>query len=255
MTAAISARIRRLWKDWLSPLAFALLLTQFGVSATRVDGVSMMPNLRNGEEVLIPKLEGWVHRFGLGNYHRGDIVVFKPPREASSEWTRVYQGVPLPWAYRPYLIKRVIGVAGDRIHIAAGQVTVNGKVLDARWTQDFWKAQGCLDTTSAEANAAVTGLFPNAAATNTLTVPAGSLFVMGDNRSPGGSLDSRFFGTVPLGDVAGRAVLSAWPILRKAKAAAMCFSADPKNSVTTSGPGEVNLRALNAPAAFAAIGK
>lgn len=250
MRAAAPASLRGFWKDWLSPIAFALLFTQFGVSATRVDGVSMMPNLRNGEEVVIPKLEGWAHRFGLGSYHRGDIVVFKPPREAASEWTRVYRGLPLPWAYRPYLIKRVIGVAGDRIHIAAGQVTVNGKLLNAHWTQDFWRTQGCLDTTSAEANAAVTGLFPNAAADNSLTVPPGSLFVMGDNRSPGGSLDSRFFGTVPVQDVAGRAVLSVWPILRKSQAAAVCFSADPKNSVTTSGPSELNLRVLTAPAAF-----
>ncbi|ULH16578.1 signal peptidase I [Deinococcus sp. KNUC1210] len=242
-------------KEWVSPFVFVVLLTQVGVAATRVDGVSMMPGLRNNEEVIIPKLEGWAHRFGLGTYHRGDIVVFKPPRAAASEWKHDIHGVPLPWAYRPYLIKRVIGVAGDRIRIEEGQVTINGHLLDAHWTQDFWRAQGCLDTTSAEANAAVTGLFPNAPATRTLTVPAGSLFVMGDNRSPGGSLDSRYFGTVPLADVAGRAVLSVWPILRNSQAAALCASADPKNSVTTSGPSELNLRVLNAPATFADLDK
>ena len=213
----------------------------------------MLPGLRNGEEVLIPKYEGWAHRLGLGGYARGDIVVFKPPRAAASEWKHDFRGLPLPWSYRPYLIKRVIGVAGDRIGLNAGQLTVNGQRLDARWTQDFWRTQGCLDTASPESNAAVTGLFPSARAARSFTVPAGELFVMGDNRSPGGSLDSRFFGSVPLADVAGRAVASVWPLLRQKTLTLPCFSPDPKNSAVSSGPGEWNLRLLRPPAAFAAL--
>ena len=238
------------WREWLSPALFALLLTQFGATAVRVDGVSMMPGLRHGEMVAVPKLEGWAHRLGLGQYARGDVVVFKPPRVAADEWKRDWQGVPVPWAYRPYLIKRVIGVAGDRVRIRQGQVSVNGRALDQTWTQDFWRQEGCLDTASTEANSVQTGFVPGVQQAAEVTVPAHTVFVMGDNRSPGGSLDSRFFGPVDLNDVAGRAALSLWPILRQEQVAVPCRSADAKHQVSTSGPETWNWRALLPPAAF-----
>ena len=246
-------RLNTLWREWLVPFAVVFGMTQFGATAVRVDGVSMMPGLRHGETVAVPKLEGWAHRLGLGQYGRGDVVVFKPPSAATGEWMRTWQGLSLPWAYRPYLIKRVIGVAGDRVRVSGGQVSVNGKRLDQRWTQAYWQAEGCLDTTSAEANSAQTGIFPNAPQSTEVTVPAGSLFVMGDNRSPGGSLDSRFFGPVSVSDVAGRALLSIWPILRQTGTQVPCRSADAKHEVKTSGKETLNLRMLTPPAGFSAL--
>ena len=173
------------WREWLSPALFALLLTQFGSTAVWVHRVSMMPGLRHGEMVAVPKLEGWAHRLGLGQYARGDVVVFKPPHVSADEWKRDWQGVPSPWAYRPYLIKRVIGVAGDRVRIRQGQVSVNGRALDQTWTQDFWRQEGCLDTASTEANSVQTGFVPGVRQAAEVTVPAHTVFVMGDNRSPG----------------------------------------------------------------------
>jgi signal peptidase I len=243
----------RLWafaREWLVVLVPVLLLSQFAVSAVRVDGVSMMPGLRHGEMVAIPKYEGWAHRLGLGRYARGDVVVFKPPASATAEWRRDYQGIPLPWAYRPYLIKRVIGVAGDRVSIRQGRVSVNGRPLDQSWTLPYWQQEGCLDTANLEANLAQTGSFSSAPMKAEIVVPAHSVFVMGDNRSPGGSVDSRFFGPVDLTDVAGRALLSVWPIVRQADAQVPCASADAKNEVQTSGPDELNLRLLRPPAGF-----
>ncbi len=84
-------------------------------------------------------------------------------------------------------------------------------------------------------------------------MPAGSLFVMGDNRSPGGSLDSRFFGPVSVNDVAGRALLSVWPIVRQTVAAVPCRSADARHEVRMSGPETLNLRILTPPAGFSAL--
>lgn len=104
--------LRSFWREWGSPVAFALLFTQFGATAVRVDGASMMPGLRHGEWLAVPKVEGWAHHLGAGGYHRGDVVVFKPPREAAGERTHVYRGVTLPWAYRPYLVKRVVALPG-----------------------------------------------------------------------------------------------------------------------------------------------
>lgn len=252
-TTRASGPRRAIWREWLSPVLIAVTVTQFGATAVRVDGVSMMPGLRHGETVAVPKLEGWAHRLGLGHYERGDVVVFKPPTAATSEWTRTWQGLSLPWAHRPYLIKRVIGVAGDRIRVSGGRVSVNGKQLDQRWTQAYWQARGCLDTTSSEANSAQTGLFPSAPQSAEVTVPADSLFVMGDNRSPGGSLDSRFFGPVNVNDVAGRALLSVWPVVRRTVADVPCQSSDAKNEVRTSGPTALNLRLLTPPAGFSAL--
>ena len=203
--------------------------------------------------VAVPKLEGWAHRLGLGQYARGDVVVFKPPRVAAGEWKRDWQDVRLPWAYRPYLIKRVIGVAGDRVRVRRGQVSVNGRTLDQAWTQDFWRREGCLDTVSMEANSVQTGVVPGVPQAAELTVPVHSVFVMGDNRSPGGSLDSRFFGPVNLNDVAGRAALSLWPILRQQQATVPCRSADAKRQVSTSGPEGWNWRVLQPPVAFGAL--
>nr|WP_255579467.1 signal peptidase I [Deinococcus sp. RIT780] len=111
-------------------MAFALLLTQFGATAVRVDGVSMLPSLRHGETLFVPKIEGWAHTLGAGTYARGDTVVFKPPRTATQEWTRTYRGLTLPWAYRPYLVKRVIGLPGDTVQVQAGTVLVNGRPLN-----------------------------------------------------------------------------------------------------------------------------
>ena len=253
MDRPAGTRRRTVWNEWLSPIVLALVVTQFGATAVRVDGVSMMPGLRHGETVAVPKLEGWAHRLGLGHYERGDVVVFKPPAAATGEWAQTWQGLSLPWAYRPYLIKRVIGVAGDRIRVSGGQVSVNGQQLDQHWTQAYWQAQGCLDTTSFEANSAQTGVFPSAPQSAEVTVPTGSLFVMGDNRSPGGSLDSRFFGPVGVNDVAGRALLSVWPILRQTVADVPCRSADAKHEVSMSGPEVFNLRLLTPPAGFSAL--
>ena len=180
-------------------------------------------------------------------------MVFKPPSVAAGEWKRDWQGVPLPWTYRPYLIKRVIGVAGDRVRIRQGQVSVNGRALDQTWTQDFWRQEGCLDTASTEANRVQTGFVAGVQQAAEVTVPAHTVFVMGDNRSPGGSLDSRFFGPVNLNDVAGRAALSLWPILRQQQATVPCRSADAKRQVSTSGPEGWNWRVLQPPAAFGAL--
>ncbi len=228
----MKARWHSLWREWLSPLVYALLLTQSGATGVRVDGASMLPSLRNGEELVVPRAEGWAHRLGVGEYRRGDIVVFKPPREAAQEWQNRYRGLPLPWNYRPYLVKRVVGVPGDQIKVQQGTVYVNGQAVAEPGTMNYWD-RFCHDTSSDLAN------FP------ALTVPARHYFVMGDNRSPGGSLDSRVFGPVDLRDVAGRAVLSVWPLARKADATPPCDgAAHPEQRVKYSGEVRWNPRWL-----------
>ncbi len=90
-------------------ISIVLFLTINAVSARiRVDGLSMMPTLENGEFIIVSRLS---YRFGQPE--RGDIIVFHYPRNPTEEF-----------------IKRVIGLPGDEIVIRSGTVYVNGYPLE-----------------------------------------------------------------------------------------------------------------------------
>jgi signal peptidase I len=92
------------------------------------------------------------------------------------------EGEPLP------LIKRVIGLPGETVQVRDGRVFVNGIVLREPY------ASG-----------------PTFENTKLVHVPTDTVFVMGDNRAPGGSLDSRRLGPIPLSKIMGRARVAIWP--------------------------------------------
>jgi signal peptidase I len=244
--------LQRLWKELLEPIVFAVLITQFLGTVVGVDGVSMMPNLRHHERVFVPKYETWLHKVGVGNFHRGDILIFKPPAAAE---TRSFLGL---WNYRPFLIKRLIGLPGDKIKVLKGVTYVNGKALDAGFTTDFWKQQGCWDTESTQANQTTTA-GPKSIVQDKaeITVPSGQYFLQGDNRTYSGSEDSRFFGTIPLRDVAGRATAIIWPIMRQENVKYDCNwgGGDPSGATTFSGKSVLNWRGLGRPPAFNTVPK
>lgn len=241
---------KRFWKEWLEPVAVALVVTQFLATLVGVDGASMMPGLRHGERVFVPKYETWLHRAGLGDFSRGDVLIFKPPRDVATRapgFTRPGPGGL--WTYRPYLIKRLIALPGDRIRVEGGEVFVNGQQVAQDFITDYWREQGCWDTQSPLANHAQSpGLLP---AAQEFVVPAGRYFVMGDNRSARGSEDSRTFGPVPLGDIAGRAAAVVWPVMRRTQARYDCAALErPQDHVTFSGETVPNLRLLGRPGVF-----
>lgn len=253
--------MRSLWDDvirpWGEAILFAWVITTFLVSMVGVDGNSMMPNLRWGERVVIPKYESWLHRFGVGDFQRGDILVVKPPLDSPGSQMS-FLGL---WNYRPFFIKRLVAVPGDKVRVSAGEVFVNGKQVDQSSITTFWQQQGCWDTQTEEANhAAALRNAQNQQTTLTeeITVPEGQYFVMGDNRSPGGSEDSRIMGTIPMKDIAGRAALIVWPFIRKADAKFDCNATAvsreaEKNRVQLSGDWQLNLRLLQRPDGFKAI--
>ena len=100
----------RLVLDIVETLALAALLF-VGINAisarVRVDGFSMRPTLEDGEFVLVNRLA-----YRLGDFERGDIIVFHFPMDPDQE-----------------LIKRVIGLPGDTIFIQHRNVSVNGQIL------------------------------------------------------------------------------------------------------------------------------
>src|SRR5271168_1516589 len=95
-------------RDLLVSLAISAFIIVFLYQPVKVEGTSMMPGLEDQERIFVNK---FVYRWEP--IQRGDIVVFRYPRDISKSY-----------------IKRVIGIAGDRIRIENGQVYVNGEALD-----------------------------------------------------------------------------------------------------------------------------
>jgi len=145
-------------------IVLALIAAAFFVRIPQVSGPSMEPRIQPGQVVLINTL---AYRFGKPA--RGAIIAFR-------------HDAPTPETY----IKRIVGLAGDRIAITGGTVSVNGAPLDEPYVR-----------------------FRNAQTLAPLTVPAGTVYVLGDNRSD--SDDSRDFGPLALQDVIGQAVVALWP--------------------------------------------
>jgi len=152
------------------------VIQSFVAQPFQVQQFSMQNTIQDRQFVLVDRL---TPRFD--GYHRGDIVVFTPPVNAESP------------DQKPF-IKRVIGIAGDRVEIHDGKVLVNGTELDEPYV---YSVDGTPQPTVADGDAA------------SWTIGAGELFVMGDHRA--NSADSRVFGPIEKKDVIGRAWLRYWP--------------------------------------------
>jgi signal peptidase I len=201
-------RKRSFWRDLfvivVAALALTILLKAFVVQVFSIPTGSMENTLLPGDRILVSKI---VYHFRP--IHRGDIVVFSgagswdpPEQPPSSLLTRIWgDAVNLVGIAGPETdyVKRVIGVPGDHVVCCTnGQITVNGVPLS-------------------ESSYIFPGDQPSAMTFN-ITVPAGRLWVMGDNR--GDSDDSRYRqdqpgkGTIPESAVVGRAFLIIWPLSR-----------------------------------------
>ena len=161
----LSSALRDLVSTIVPAIVIALLIHVFVAQATRVYGQSMEPSLHTDERWVVEKLSYRFH----GPRH-GDIIVLHDPTGGAE-----------------LLIKRVIGLPGERINIADGRVYVDGRSIDEPYLTQ-----------------------PTAGNGRSWSVPPLTLFVMGDNR--GASRDSRSFGPIGLDQVVGRAVFCYWPL-------------------------------------------
>lgn len=168
-------------------LLLGVVTAVFVVTTVGIEGDSMAPTLHDGERALVPRYETWWLRATGRTWSPGDVVYFRPPGAAPTSWVdRVTGG--------PFLIKRVAATEGATVGIERGRLVVDGALVDEPYL--------------AGTRVPPTGL-------STRVVPDGSVFVLGDNRSPLASRDSRAFGAVPLEQVAGRAAWIVWPLLRR----------------------------------------
>jgi signal peptidase I len=154
-------------RDLLVSLAISAFIIIFLYQPVKVEGTSMMPGLEDQERIFVNK---FVYRWEP--IARGDIVVFRYPRDTSKSY-----------------IKRVIGVAGDHIRIDNGQVYVNGDPIE----EDYVPTD-----------------YADARSYSEITVPVNTFFVLGDHRTM--SNDSRDFGPVNERFIYGKAVFGYWPM-------------------------------------------
>ena len=183
-------------------LALSVLVRTFVAQAFYVPSSSMENTLQIQDRILVSKLSTQ-----LGGVNRGEIVVFTdpggwlPPAEKPSGVQGLIRNALmwiglLPSDTGEDLVKRVIGVGGDHVVCcnAKGQIELNGVAL----VEPYVKPGSRTDQVKFD-----------------ITVPAGRVFVMGDNRAD--SSDSRFHldvdkGTIPQANVVGRVVAVIWPI-------------------------------------------
>ncbi len=174
----------------LIAFVIAIVIRTFVIQAFKIPSGSMIPTLKVGDHILVTKfLLGTpvdipftnitLFRMpGLRNPERGDVVVFKFPQDPSRDF-----------------IKRVVGIGGDVVQEKNKQIYVNGKRLVEPYTQHVDDHIDPADVDPRDNFGPV-------------TVPNGTIFVMGDNRDE--SYDSRFWGFVPLSAVKGKAIIIYW---------------------------------------------
>jgi signal peptidase I len=174
--------LTKLWRSWgenirilLTALLLALVIRTFVAEPRFIPSASMVPTLELGDRLVIEKIS---YRFHPPAH--SDIVVFAVPPQLQAT------GYDADQAF----IKRTIGLPGDRVAVHDGRVYLNDNLL----AEPYVKA------------------LPKPEEMPTITVPAGQLFVMGDNRN--NSNDSRYWGCLPMENLIGKAVWRFFPLDR-----------------------------------------
>ncbi|WP_168121582.1 signal peptidase I [Paenibacillus sp. HB172176] len=166
-----------LW-DWIKTITIAVIIVVilhfFVFNLSTVEGRSMEPTLIENDWLFVNKLA-----YKLGNPKLGDIVILEDP----------YPEETTSAAKKKFLVKRVVGLPGDRIEISGGKLYRNGDPMKETYT----------DSPIEDLNF------------GPVVVQNNCYFVMGDNRHAHASLDSRVFHAVPKRLIVGRADFILWP--------------------------------------------
>ncbi len=173
----------------LTALVIAVLIKTFLIQPFWIPSESMLPTIEVNDRVMVNKLA-----YNWGDPQRGDIVVFRDPREEEVDETipeavirSVLEAVGVRTRGHDDLIKRVIGLPGETVEVSGNQVLIDGTAIEEPYLVDV--------------------LMPDEPA---ITLGPGEVFVMGDNRNA--SFDSRRFGPIPMDEIVGEAFVTIWPL-------------------------------------------
>lgn len=190
-----SSLFERVVSNWfvswiLIPAALIFFLHNFIFSAYHVVGSSMVQTLQDSDYLIISKVDRSLSLLTGKKYtaDRGQIIVFHYPKQPELDF-----------------VKRVVGLPGDRVTIKDGQVKVytaekpegynpdEGHAIEGSYTQG--RNDGVREDIPID-----------------VIVPEGNVFVLGDNRMPYGSSDSREWDFLPSEDIVGNVVLRLYPL-------------------------------------------
>lgn len=173
---SLGAELLSLLRDFLV-IALALALTQaYLFQFIRVDGTSMADTLKNGDILLVNKLDR--------NFQRGDVVICQYPGRLNAE---INLNASLSLKIHTIFVKRLVALPGDTVAIRQGRLYVNGSL-----------------TEDPEHMASLPADYPRR------VLGENEYFVIGDNR--GRSNDSRSVGPITLDMLRGKVICVLWPL-------------------------------------------
>lgn len=152
-------------------IILALIIRTFLFNIVRVQQTSMYPTVKPNDIILSSSL----YRFKK-DFKRGDIVVFKSTSE------------------NKMLIKRIVGLPGEKVEIYDGSIYIDGELLEEKYFKE--KPYTLSPTREFE-------------------VQEDELFVLGDNRNPGASVDSRIFGSIKIKSIRSHPSYRLFPLNSK----------------------------------------
>ena len=165
------------WKGLFIWILIALLLRWQAVEPRWIPSGSMIPTLQIQDRILIEKITPRLNKKFNKHLHLNTIVIFKPPKILKEAG----------YSDGSALIKRVVGLPGDKIEVSNGKLYRNEKEINEPWIKE-----------------------PIQYEMEAINVPEASMWVLGDNRN--NSLDSHIWGPLPEQNIIGTALARYWPL-------------------------------------------
>ena len=165
------------WKGLLVWILIALLLRWQAVEPRWIPSGSMIPTLQIQDRILVEKITPRINQKLDKHLNLNTIVIFKPPKIL----------IESGYSDDSALIKRIVGLPGDKIEVSNGKLFRNEIEINEPWIKEPIKYE-----------------------MNEINVPEYSLWVLGDNRN--NSLDSHVWGPLPEKNLIGTALARYWPL-------------------------------------------